>query len=369
MNDKINAIIDKIPFLVKLPADIGFDFRMSSKPTYRKEFLSVPLRTEFFDWANRKPSRFKPIEMPNTIHNDKMAHTMISNFPGLTMGDIIYQKKLLNVWVTDDQIPPPIPFRLNTKSFIDVFPNFDKIYPDSEIKIHVTSPMAPSFLFKKTGFVGQIPIETKWYAIDSETGQSKLGFSLIGGVGLKGIVGLSRMNVTAKLDDIIFQFKSKDSSIGEVQWEKIQELADFFIAKALKKFFNDFLSTTGIPLPPIPHFQITNPFFKYEDGFAGLSIDGEYIVTLTKEKESIKKSYCIDCRQSIQIIERNIEKSKNEIKNLLKNICLKYNFGSWMRNDCLKIVHKKIEEKVNYLELNQKLSPVVICDRIKACRQ
>jgi hypothetical protein len=366
INEKINGIIDKIPFLVKLPSNIGFDFRMNSKPAYTQEFINVALRTEFFDWENRKPSRYQPQQLPNVVHEDKMIHTMISDFPGLTAGDIIQQKKLLNVWITDDLIPPGIPIRLYTNSFKDIFPNFDATFPDSEVKIHISGAANPSVLFRKNGVIVQIPMELKWFAVDPENGKLLDAFTLNGGVGIRTVFGLKEMNVTSKIEEIMFDFKVKETNIGEVHWNNIQQLADFFIERSLKNYLNDFFATSGIPLPKIPGFNIPSSFFRYEQGFAGIAIDGEYIFTMNSESENVKKErYCLDCRQSVKLIKNNLEKSITEIQSLSGRICDKYKAEVWVHQVCIKTVGYKLKQKMKFSK--SKLSPVVICDKIKAC--
>ena len=114
---KANSALNKIPYTVTLPRAIGLDYQVTKKILYGNGFFNVPIKGEFFNANDRKPSSYKPDVTPEIYPRNKMIHFIITDFFPLTAGETFQQKGILKMDVIDSMLPEGFPFRLFTQSF------------------------------------------------------------------------------------------------------------------------------------------------------------------------------------------------------------------------------------------------------------
>jgi lipopolysaccharide-binding protein len=125
IHDIGNEQLNTIPYIFHFQkSNISIDYTVHSNTNYKENLITIPFKGEFFYTTNRVKPDYEPRKIPDFTFNDKKINIVISDHFFRTAGDIFHKNKELYVWITDEDVPPDSPVRLNTLSFACKESNF-----------------------------------------------------------------------------------------------------------------------------------------------------------------------------------------------------------------------------------------------------
>eukprot|EP01080_Neovahlkampfia_damariscottae_P006485 gene6485-10493_t len=273
---KANSALSKIPYTTRLPRSVGLDYSVTKNIIYGKGYFNIPIKGEFFNAVNRKPSSYKPDKTPELYRRNKMIHFVINDYLPLSAGETIKQKGILKIDITNSMLPSGSPVRLTTNSFKSILPEIQRKFPNHQMIVKAFATSNPTLGFNSNGKYLILPTELGFYVIDPKTNKQKHAFTLIGLFNSRFSVLIKGLKIVPRLHFMKQQFKVKSSSIGEFSINLLNKILDFGFGKGIVPLLNA-LSKDGYPLPTIPFVQFIGVDIKYNSKYIVISSDVKYI--------------------------------------------------------------------------------------------
>eukprot|EP01080_Neovahlkampfia_damariscottae_P012077 gene12077-5570_t len=272
INDLGNEQLNEIPYIWHFRhSNVSIDYRMISKSNYEENHLTVPFIGEFYYSSNRVQPDYKPRVIPDYVIHQKKINFILSDYFFKTAGDIYHQNGLLNLWITDNDVPPDSPVRLNTSSFRLIIPGLYDKYPNYKILFNLKSIERPKIIISPSNASLDFFCDMEWHVVKPGIPR-KLAFTLTGVLSTAGFARLKDNKFVGKLFFLKQEFKLKYSDVGNVNVWALNTLMNFFFDKGIIPFVNSYLDV-GVQLPTVPSLDLIEPIFQLGDGYIAISTD------------------------------------------------------------------------------------------------
>jgi len=264
-----------------IPVDpyVEVDFRIPWAPIFTADHFTVHEKGEFY--LIRDPHE-APIGQPPwfpDILDGRSVQVLVSDWTVNTAGYAYLLSGLLAKTITDKDLPPEVPIRLNTTNFCGLLPNLCQHFPKRLMVLKLAETVSPRVQFlqdnARVTLTGQIEVDV--VVPPHET----MAFVLSVGIGASvkpGIKSTSKgFNITASLFNPTSTVGLLTSNIGTFTQEELDGLRDLF-SQLLMPTIVQTLNTVlgyGFPVPIVAGFAFTRPeiYVRPNYLFVGTDLD------------------------------------------------------------------------------------------------
>lgn len=147
--DQANEFLKSLPTEEKLDPEAKIEFGLVSAPIFSGSHLTTPHQGAVVPLSGDKPP-MQPNSIPDSV-TGAMIEVILSEYLANSAGWTYWQSNIMNVTITDAQIPAKSAVHLNTTYFCDMIPVLCQKYPDNLMTLNVAANKAPTASFKSSG--------------------------------------------------------------------------------------------------------------------------------------------------------------------------------------------------------------------------
>jgi hypothetical protein len=354
IHGKLNDELATSPSTVNIgggQSRLGLDYSLQANPIFAPSYVSIPMRGEFFNPFDRKPSSIQPSPSPDLLpaYGNKMLQAIITEYMPLTILEQWHSRNVLKFLLEDHHIPTWSPVRLDVASFAAMLPNLVDKFPQHRLKVLLATAEPPSIRFEESGLIVVFGVNMQWLAFKPGEGADKTAFVTKCTVTTKAIATIERMRVVPKLLFLSQKNQLISSEIGNFNPGVLDDTMNtLYNERGFIPVVNLLLSE-GIPLPTLRYVALTNPQVVWGAKYLAVLTDLDYIggfvanvtsevdgddVGFVRENEDIHQKHllCVkeveDARKNHskvqklmeQIRQRNYDKKSAELTEFFRRI-------------------------------------------------
>lgn len=282
INTGLANTLATLPIEEPINSKIEINYEMQAAPTITPNYFTLLNLGEFYDNTNPTEAPFSPAALPDTV-TIEMAQVFISDFVLNSASYVLFTEGQMATIITDSQLPPDAPLRLNTTYFTDLIPPLEKAYPNQMFELGIRALEVPTGQFTPSGaFV------TALGALDCiMLPNHEIAFTM--GVKLltSGSAAMNGLNITGQLIFLNTTLSLINSTIGEFNVSNLQSIVDDLVQAAVIPEGNKILGA-GFPLPSVQGLTFISPTIGWGTDYLYVSTDVNYIVPGAGEEEDTK---------------------------------------------------------------------------------
>jgi hypothetical protein len=187
---------------------------------------------------------------------------------------LMYTAGTLEHMVTQADIPPQYPFKLNTTAFKGALPALYKVYPNEAVAWLFSARNAPSMAVCPQNASLTADFYMTWLAQDK--GSWVEAFTLDMYLELALSLNLNATALTGKVALTTFDLTLLSSNVGQFDTNMISVFFNAIVAGPLVSQMNDALAK-GFPVKSMGGVSLVNPSLAYNNGYMTLLTDVQYV--------------------------------------------------------------------------------------------
>ncbi|NWU89559.1 BPI protein, partial [Upupa epops] len=263
-----------LPVTARIDAMAGIDYSLVAPPTATAQSLDVDLKGEFFSMAHRSAIPFLPLPLAFPPDHDRMVYFGASSYFFNTAAFTYHRAGALVFELTDSMIPKSMDFHLNTSTFSAFIPQLEKKYPETPMKLMLSTPTAPFLSIGPGAFSLRPVVDIQAYAILPNSSLAPLFLlSLVSNV--SAVINVKSGHIVGSLDVGRMKLSLKQSDVGTFQVRMLQSIMNIFASNILLPRLNARLDE-GFPLPLPDKIQLSNILVRFHQNFLLLGADVRY---------------------------------------------------------------------------------------------
>ncbi|NXO00440.1 BPI protein, partial [Rhinopomastus cyanomelas] len=274
VRNKLKPYARTLPVTARIDAMAGIDYSLVAPPTATAQSLDVDLKGEFFSLAHRSTVPFLPVPMALPPDHDRMVYFGASSYFFNTAAFTYHKAGALVFELTDSMIPKGVDFHLNTSTFSAFIPQLEKKYPETPMKLRLSTPSAPFLSIGLGAFSLRPVVDIQAYAILPNSSLAPLFLlSLVSNV--SAVIDVKSGHIVGSLDVGRMKLSLKQSDVGTFQVRMLQSIMNIFASNILLPRLNARLGE-GFPLPLLDRIQLSNILVRFHQNFLLLGADVRY---------------------------------------------------------------------------------------------
>lgn len=334
IHGKLNEELATSPSTVNIGGGewrLGLDYSLQANPVFAPSYVSIPMRGEFFNPFDRKPSSVRPSPSPDLLpaYGNKMVQAIITEYMPLTILEQWHSRNMLKFLLEDRHIPQWSPVRLDVASFAAMLPNLVDKFPQHRLKVLLATAEAPSIQFEDSGLIVVFSVNMHWLAFKPGEGADKTAFVTKCTVTTKAIATIDRMRVVPKLLFLSQRNQLVSSEIGNFNPGVLDDTMNTLYNERGFIPIVNLLISEGIPLPTLRYVTLTNPQVVWGAKYLAVLIDLDYtgglmVANMTAEFDgSFSSVHEDDIRQNHLMCVKEVEDARlhhNKAPKLMEQI-------------------------------------------------
>lgn len=273
---ELNYTLLSLPLKINL-GDVLIDLSLVKPMDCGSGYAAISNKGEFYSTKHPVEAPYTPPVLPPVSDTSNYMLSLWFTDYVLNTGAYVYQS--LGVFkynVTQKQIPPDVPFQLNTNFFEQIIPEFYKKYPNMAIVLGVEALKPPVVNFYEKSINATIPGGAIFYVVNSTTSRTEWVFTLSAAVDLGAIAWLQPNKtdelVCANITSLSIKLDVLNSSIDHLNISGLQSLVDFATQFAIIPVVNPFCKA----IPSIANVSVTHPSLTFGKGYIRIDTDISY---------------------------------------------------------------------------------------------
>ncbi|NWI56952.1 BPI protein, partial [Calyptomena viridis] len=165
VHNELQTYIRTLPVTARIDAMAGIDYSLVAPPTATAQSLDTELKGEFYSLAHRSTVPFSPLPLSFPSDHDRMVYFGASSYFFNTAGFAYHTAGALVFEITDAMIPKDVDFHLNTSVFSAFVPQLEQMYPNTPMKLRLSTFTAPFLNIGPEGISLKPVVDVQAYAI------------------------------------------------------------------------------------------------------------------------------------------------------------------------------------------------------------
>ncbi|XP_038606378.1 bactericidal permeability-increasing protein [Tachyglossus aculeatus] len=262
---KLQPYLQTLPVTAKIDQVAGIDYALINPPRSSANTLDAELKGEFFNLNRRSAPSFAPPELNIPPASDRMAYFGVSDYFFNTAFSVYQEAGALSLSLSDDMIPKEFKVRLNTASFGGLIPQLARMYPNTAMKLVVSTATAPSLTIRPGSVTLRPEFNLEALALPPNAAQVPLfvlGLSTnasievgVRGVTIFGTSTVGRVNL-----------ELKQSAVGPFSVTLLEAIINYYVSSVLLPKANERLEK-GFPLPLFRQLRLSNLVLQPRQNF------------------------------------------------------------------------------------------------------
>jgi len=272
---KLNDFLQTLPYNTPLRDGVSIDYSIVTKEVFASSYMTFNAKGEFYVTAHRTPSPFTPHPYPDADpSHPRMMQLLVSDYVPNTAAWAYWKAGVLQITVTQKQIPPDSPLQFNTSSWKSIIPQLYTKYPNWGMKATLYPIVPPTTTFTTAGahVVGSLGVD---FFVVSSAGAALPVFTVGVNYTAQVTAQVKGNNITgaiSQFNSVVYVVKSE---IGTFDSKQLQGLILFFTEVVAMPLINSRLGI-GFPIPTFDGITLVNPVVGYGDHFLFIDADGKY---------------------------------------------------------------------------------------------
>jgi len=194
-----------------------------------------------------------------------------------TVGCAMASTGMLSFQFRQKDLPPEVPFALNTSDFQELLPGLYDRCADCEIQVNVMPASPPVFLVTPRGVAIQAPFYLNIsYIPRTARDRTVLALTIAAPIIIQGSAGVTPDSfIVGKVTDLECPLRVAWSDIGPASIEDLQPLVDMILETQAVPQINALLAK-GMPIPVVAGISLDNPVLTFYEGFLSVSTRFKY---------------------------------------------------------------------------------------------
>jgi len=272
INTGLANTLATLPITEPINSKIEINYEMQSAPVVTPNYFTLLNLGEFYDIANPTEAPFTPAPLPD-VATTEMAQVFISDFTLNSASYVLFTEGQMQTIITDSQLPPDAPLRLNTTYFTDLIPPLAKAYPNQMFELGIRALETPTGEFTPTGAIVTALGALDCIVLPNMETAFTLGVKLL----TAGSAGMNGLNVTGELTFLNTTITLINTTIGEFNVSVLQSIVDDLAQQAVIPEANKILQA-GFPLPSVQGLTFISPTIGWGTDYLYVSTDVNYVV-------------------------------------------------------------------------------------------
>jgi len=257
VNDQLNSMLQALPDIVPVNKLLEIDYAVVANEIVGNNYLSLPLKGEFYLISNPVEAPFSPTTLPSYVNGNGMLQLMISQYVPNTAFYTFWKAGLMTYTITPNMIPPSSPIQFNTTQWASLVPPLPVKYPDMLMQAVAVVIAAPAITINSSGIQLLLPSQAIIQVLP-KNGKPVTAFALDIDVVADISVAITGNTLTGKLGFFNATFSLASSSIGPFDPTPLEQILLFGIDSVVGPMIQKYL-TQGFPIPTADGVTLVNP--------------------------------------------------------------------------------------------------------------
>ncbi|XP_030319129.1 bactericidal permeability-increasing protein isoform X1 [Calypte anna] len=274
VHTELQPYAQTLPVTSKIDDMVGIDYALVAPPAATAQSLDVDLKGEFYSLAHRSAVPFSPLPLALPPDHDHMVYFGVSSYFLNTASFAYHTAGALVFEITDSMIPKDVEFHLTTSTFSAFIPELEKMYPNTPMKLRLSTPSPPFLSITPEGLSLRPVVDIQAYAILSSDHLAPLFLlSLTGNV--SAVINVSSGHIVGNLTMGRMKLSLKHSDVGTFQVRTLQSMMNIYTSSILLPNLNERLGQ-GFPLPLPDRIKLHNTIVRFQQDSLMLGADVHY---------------------------------------------------------------------------------------------
>ncbi|KAJ5075245.1 bactericidal permeability-increasing bpi protein-related [Anaeramoeba ignava] len=275
INTLAPSLLDSIPIKIDIDQYTSLHFEMLGQEL-TSEYIAAFNNAEFYDIANPVECPLPHHDLPSTPKSeDYMAEVYLDEFAINSAFYAYNEEGRIDIIITNGEIPPYIPFQLNTSEFKDYIPNLYEKYPDLLMTIEITPNVLPSISITEANEIDATLILNLNFSVVESDNTTIPVFTFVCDIDADVDAYMDGETICGNLTLNTFTLVDTWTSIGPIDMNLFMPTLDMMVNAFVVPFLNGYLKT-GFPIPTIDGVSFENSEVSYGDGYILISTDVDY---------------------------------------------------------------------------------------------
>jgi len=279
VNDNLNKILQTLPFVAPIIKNkMEIDYSLASPIEFGSNYLSLPLNGEFYEIPQHQECPATRYPIPSVV-SDSMLQIVLSDYIANSAGFAFQNLGVLEVNITQNEIPSWSPIGLNTTDFRFILPQLYNQFPNDGMLLNLVGESPPFSVFSESGCIVSVYGFLNTFVLQNNG--LVLAFTLNGTVTMNATVAITDSNrIVPTLYLLEVNFSLYQSEIGPFDVSVLDSLLNTLFADGVIPIINGLISV-GFPIPVIANVQLTNTQIGWGNHFLFVSTDVIYVQPTT----------------------------------------------------------------------------------------
>eukprot|EP00708_Paratrimastix_pyriformis_P002341 GAFH01001086.1.p1 GENE.GAFH01001086.1~~GAFH01001086.1.p1 ORF type:complete len:629 (-),score=187.63 GAFH01001086.1:111-1850(-) len=213
---------------------------------------------------------------PFQAHPDAWMEAYIDAATLSSVGWTLDQIGALNIHATQKDLPPQVPFALNTSDFSELIPGLYARCPDCAMVLDIFPHEALAVDVAPTGVTIHAPFALNISYIPFGRSEGTPALTVLASLLVKGSASATTdSRLVGVVDALDCPLTTLWSDIGPASLDDLQPLVDMVLGSVATPAINDLLAK-GLPIPVVEGIALVNPVISYYDGYLSMSTRFSY---------------------------------------------------------------------------------------------